>query len=95
MFSTNAVNAPVPMTAPAPDGACPPAVAWCSANRPTRPRQPSHSAGFDSWGGMLQERSGRPEGLHYYALTGTTAAPLNSRFSRLTVAKLASVNVML
>src|SRR6476646_7872345 len=33
MFSTNAVNAPVPMTAPALDGACPTAVAWFSANR--------------------------------------------------------------
>jgi hypothetical protein len=33
MFSTNAVNAPVPMTAPAADDACPAGVACVSPNR--------------------------------------------------------------
>ena len=54
MFSTNAVNAPVPMTAPAAGDVCPAGVALVERKQARHGRGCSqHSAGFDSWAGML------------------------------------------
>src|SRR6185295_15492496 len=75
MFSTNTVNAPVPMTAPARVGSCPTAVAWFSTKRTDTAAAAAAFRKSRFMGGYVTGGlEGRPKGLHYYQACTTTAA---------------------